>query len=95
MVGSSLRNAAERHRSVASLLSNPHDRAILNGYADEVEDLAKYEVTVPSHCSPMLEKAGPRMLLISSAIKSAFQPDPDHLFNERVEALDRSEAREP
>jgi hypothetical protein len=39
----------------------------------------------------MLEKAGPRMLLISSAIKSAFQPDPDHLLNDLVEALDRSD----
>jgi hypothetical protein len=91
MVGSSIRNAAERHRSVANLLSDPHDRAILNAYADEVEDLTKYEVTVPSHCSPMLGNAGPRMLLFRSALKSIFQPDPDHLFDLLVEALDRRE----
>ena len=88
MIHSQLHHAAERHRSVASLLSDPTDRAIINHYADEVDALAAREMPVPSHCSPVAASAGPRLMVFSGMLKTIFQPDPTHLFEDLLHRLD-------
>ena len=91
MIRSSLRDAAERHRSVASLLSDPTDRNIINDYADEVDALARREMPEPSVCSPVAANAGPRLIDFSGMLKAIYQPNPTHLFDDLLDGLGKAD----
>lgn len=85
MVQSMLRVAAERHRVVASLLSDPGDRAIVNQYADEVERLCRLEVKAAY--SPAAEAPAVTLLEFGGNLRRIFKPDTSFVFDELVEAL--------
>ena len=87
MIRSKLRDAAERHRSVANLLSDPTDRAIMHRYAEEVDALALREIPAPSACSPVAATGGPRLMLFSGVLKTIYQPEPSYLFDGLLERL--------
>lgn len=87
MSRSQLHDAAARHRSVAELLSDPRDRAIIKQYADEVDLLALREIPVPCPCSPMAAAAGSRLMVFSGLLKTIYQPDPAHVFEDLLDRL--------
>ena len=85
MVQSMLRVAAARHRLVASLLTDPCDRAIINQYADEVEDLTRLEVKAayaPSEEAPAIARAE-----FGGNLRKIFDPAPSSSFDALIEGL--------
>ena len=80
-----LRATAERHRMVASALSDPRDRAIINQYADEVEDLGRLEVAVP-----MIEdqSGDTRHRELAFLFAKIYRPEPSLVFEELIKALE-------
>ena len=88
MSSSLLRATAERHRLVASALSDPRDQAIVNQFADEVEDLGRLEVAEPT-----LENNGgdPRRRELAFLFAKIYRPEPSLVFEELLEALNPDE----
>ena len=88
MSSSLLRATAERHRLVASTLSDPRDRAIVNRFADEVEDLGRLEVAVPVVRDG---DGNPRCRELGFLFAKVYRPDPSLLFEELLDALEPDE----
>lgn len=89
MSSSLLRASAERHRLVGSALSDPRDRAIVNQFADEVENLGRLEVAVPlldGRCG------NPRRRELAFLFAKIYRPEPSMAFEELLEALSRASA---
>ena len=61
------------------------DRAIINQYADEVEDLSRIEVNAAN--SPGAEALTIRLMEFGGILRKTFKPEPSSLFDELIDAL--------
>lgn len=86
-----LRATAERHRLVASALSDPRDRAIVNQFADEVEDLGRLEAAIPP--MPYDPNSDPRRVELAFLFARIYRPEPSSLFEELLAAFEPNEHR--
>ena len=93
MAHSLLHAAAERHRFVASVLTDPADRAIIEQFADEVDSLARAEVAVPD--LSVEDSTDPHRAMLGSMLVEAFRTDHTFLFDDLLEALDCAEGAGP
>ena len=84
-----LHATAERHRLIASGLTDPRDRAIVNRFADEIEDLARLEVAVP----PPLDREGgyPRRGELAFLFGRIYRPAQSLVFEELLDTLEAGE----
>lgn len=85
MAQSFFRAAAERHRQVANLLSDPEDQAIVNQYADDVESLSRFEVNAcwPTTAEPLQR----RICEIGFMLKESYEVKPGTRFAELLGGL--------
>ena len=82
---SHIRAAADRHRAVATALTNPTDRAIVNSFADEVATLARFEFCVSDE---QQAACSDRRSLISPILMKAFPQQYSSRFNDLLRALE-------
>ncbi len=80
-----LHAAAERHRWVATALTNPDDQAVINGFADEVDGLSRYEIAASDQAiyGHSVEKIG----AIGAMLAKVFPLEPTRLFDNQIQAL--------
>ena len=78
--------AAERHRLVATTLSDSKDRAIINQFADEVDALSRFEVTAPGPAANgcLAETRG----VVGATLATVFRPEPTSQFADLLHALE-------
>ena len=87
MFRSKLQIAAERHRLVASTLNNPEDRAILTSYADEVQELATWEVSPPAF-DPVPGDVDAKRRALGSLLLKVYPPKSAFAFEDLLGALE-------
>ena len=85
-----LRAAADRHRLVASTLSNPKDRAIINYYADEVESLELVEVTASGR--PANDNTLSKCWMLADSLAKVYPSEPTSMFDDLLLSLDSKPA---
>lgn len=88
MPNSLIHAAAERHRLVATALSDPNDRAIINQFADEVDALSRFEITAPNPAvgSCIAETRS----MVGATLATIFRPEPTWLFADLLQALENA-----
>lgn len=84
MSHSRIHAAAERHRWVATALTNPNDRAIIGSFADEVDSLARFELRLPDQ--PRAGRAG-KSREMGDILTKAFPREYTSRFDNLLRAL--------